>query len=332
MKHISLLRRAAGFLLALGLACTTRAGDGGYLFVTFRGEQSPMTEQVYFALSKDGRNWNALNGGEPVLVSGIGEKGVRDPFLIRSHDGKGFYMIATDLSIHLNRDWGRAQTAASKSIVVWESPDLVRWSEPRLVRVAPDEAGCTWAPEVIYNEETRDYLVFWASKTRDDDFKKHRIWAARTRDFRTFGKPFVYIDKPAGMIDTNIVHENGRYYRFTKNEDSKAILMETSETLKGPWKDVEGFSLASLRGYEGPECYQLKPATGGKPAVWCLVLDHYARGAGYQPYITDDLSSGRFTPGPDFSFPFHFRHGSILPVSTGEYEDLEKAYARPAAD
>ena len=60
---------------------------------------------------------------------------------------------------------------------------------PRLVKVAPDDAGCTWAPEAVYDEETADYFVFWASTTAGDDFAKHRIWAARTKDFRSFGKP-----------------------------------------------------------------------------------------------------------------------------------------------
>ena len=68
-------------------AATAFAGDGGFLFVTFKGEQSPMTEQIYFGLSKDGRKWDALNGGEPVLVSKLGEKGVRDPFCVAATAG-----------------------------------------------------------------------------------------------------------------------------------------------------------------------------------------------------------------------------------------------------
>ena len=52
--------------------------------------------------------------------------------------------------------------------------------EPRLVKVAPDDAGCTWAPEAIYDEAKQEYLVFWASTTGRDEFAKHRIWGART--------------------------------------------------------------------------------------------------------------------------------------------------------
>jgi arabinoxylan arabinofuranohydrolase len=302
----------------------------GYLFVTFRGEATPMTEQVYFMLSENGYDWKALNKGEPVLVSTVGEKGVRDPYIIRSHDNTRFYLIATDLSINLNRDWGRAQSAASKSIVIWESGDLVNWSEPRLVKVAPDNAGCTWAPEAVYDEKRGEYMLFWASKTADDNFSKQRIWAARTQDFRAFSKPFVYIEKPTTVIDTTIIRENENYYRFTKDEKHKAITLETSRDLMDGWREVSDFSLARMTGYEGPACFMMKPAGDGIPARWCLLLDWYSQGRGYQPYETDDLGKGQFSEGCRMNFPFHpVRHGTVMPVSAEEMNRLAKRWGSP---
>ncbi len=315
-------------LLTLFTAATAGAANGGFLFVTFKGEQSPLTEQIYFGVSKDGRSWEALNGSQPVLVSKLGEKGVRDPYLLRAHDGKTFYLLATDLSINLNRNWRRAVEGGSRSLVIWESTDLTHWSEPRLVPVAADDAGCTWAPEAVYDEDTHDYLVFWASTTKRDQFAKQRIWAARTKDFKTFDKPFIYIDKPSHVIDTTIVRADGKYYRFTKDEKFKAITMEVGEKLTGTWKDVQQFSLAQMRGYEGPECYVMDAGSAGKPPTWCLILDYYSKGQGYQPFVTQDLAGGQFTPGTGFSFPFHFRHGSILPLSEAEYQRLEAAYPK----
>lgn len=304
----------------------TIAADGGFLFVAFNGETTPMSEQIFFGLSEDGRHWDALNGTRPILVSQLGEKGVRDPYILRSHDGKKFFIIATDLSINRNHNWKRATHEGSKSIVIWDSPDLIHWSEPRLAQVAPDDAGCTWAPEAVYDEQTQDYLVFWASMTGSDNFAKQRIWACRTKDFITFGKPFVYIDKTVDVIDTDIVRDNGGYYRFSKDETSKAITMEVSEKLMGPWENLSQFSLAKMTGYEGPACFLLEPATIGKPPTWCLLLDNYSKGAGYQPFITHDLASGSFTPAGDFKFPFHFRHGAVLPVTASEYLRLKSTY------
>jgi len=74
-----LTKTLLSILLLMLSSVFASAADGGYLFVTFKGEQSPMTEQIYFALSQDGRQWHALNGAEPILVSKLGEKGVRDP-------------------------------------------------------------------------------------------------------------------------------------------------------------------------------------------------------------------------------------------------------------
>ena len=329
-RLFSLLSAAGLALVLAGCSTPAKAASEGFLFVTFKNGRSPLSEQIYFGLSKNGRDWAALNGGSPVLVSKIGEKGVRDPYLLRSHDGKTFYLIATDLSWALDPSGSRAVRAGSRSIVIWESTDLTDWSEPRLVAVAPEDAGCAWAPEAIYDEENGDYLVFWASTTKRDNFAKHRIWAAHTTDFKTFGAPFIYIEKSNTIIDTTIVHDGHGYYRFTKDEKIKAITFETSPKLMGPWTDVPGFSLAQLRGHEGPECYLVEPASDGKPATWCLILDHYAKGEGYQPFVTHDLAGGQFTPGEGFSFPFHFRHGSVIPLTSAEYQRLQAGYPNTA--
>lgn len=319
-------------LILVAASSAAWAAPAGFLFVTFKGEGSPLGEQVYCALSEDGRHWTALNDAKPVLVSEVGERGVRDPYILRSHDKKSFYLIGTDLSIHRNGNWGRAVRQGSHSILIWESADLVNWSEPRLVEVAPDDAGCTWAPEAVYDAESSDYLVFWASTTERDDFAKHRIWATRTKDFRSFSEPFIYIEKPTTVIDTTIVRDGGVYYRFTKDEKHKAITMEKAERIAGPWTDMPQFSLAQMRGYEGPACYLTTPADGDKPPVWRLILDHYARGRGYQPYETNSLASGQFEPSEDFTFPFRFRHGSVLPLSAAEYDRLKSAYGANATD
>lgn len=78
------------------------------------------------------RKLEYLNDCQPVLSSNIGEKGVRDPFILRSAEGDKFFMIATDLRIASGKGWDAAQTAGSKSIIVWDSNDLVNWLFSRL--------------------------------------------------------------------------------------------------------------------------------------------------------------------------------------------------------
>ena len=55
-----------------------------YLFVHFKEKKTPDGEQVYFALSTDGFNWEQVNGGQPVLWSEKGDKGVRDHTIVRT--------------------------------------------------------------------------------------------------------------------------------------------------------------------------------------------------------------------------------------------------------
>jgi alpha-galactosidase len=316
-----LVKPLIAFLL---LSIPAMAGQGGFLFVTFKNETTPLKEQMYFGLSQDGQNWTALNDSKPVLVSHLGTKGTRDPFILRSHDGSRFYVIATDLSIYYNGNWTTAVQAGSHSIVVWESCDLVNWSPPRLVAVSASDAGCTWAPEAVYDDSTGDYLVFWASTSGSDSYAKQRIWASRTQDFKTFGTPFIYVEKAVSVIDADIIKDGAKYYRFTKDETYSAIAMETSDQLTGTWTNVSGFSLATVQGYEGPECYQL--ASG----MWCLIADHYTAGTGYTPFVTSSLASGAFTAAAGFNFPFPFRHGSVLPLTADEYVRLSSTYQSSA--
>jgi hypothetical protein len=82
------MKKSLLLLLAIASNHTgASAAEGGFLFSTFRDETTPMSEQIYFGISVDGRRWEALNGGNPVLVSDVGEKGVRDSLFLRSHDG-----------------------------------------------------------------------------------------------------------------------------------------------------------------------------------------------------------------------------------------------------
>jgi autotransporter-associated beta strand protein len=293
---------------------------GGFLFITFTGESSPLTEQGYLGLSQDGLHWTALNGGRLVMASTVGTLGVRDLFLVRSKDGQKVYAIATDLSVvYLNNNWTKAQTAGSHSIVVWESSDLVNWSQPRLAEVAATDAGCTWAPEAIYDATTGDFLVMWASKNAFDNYGKQRIWACRTTDFRTFGTPFIYVEKSNHVIDVDIVKDGDKFHRFTKDESHSWIVMETSDALLGTWTEVPGFTVAGLGGLEGPECFMMSP---GK---WSLMTDHLSGGAGYQQFVTTDIASGAFTLAGT-SYPFRFRHGSVLPITSEEYARLSSGF------
>lgn len=204
-----------------------------YLFAHFTGtEQSATDEQIYFALSRDGIHWHDTRpNGHPALESTVGERGVRDPFLIRAHGigdstaaiaahGPRAYLLATDLSIYHRGGWttGRARETGSTSIVIWETDDFAHWSEPRLAPIAATIPGAcfAWAPEACWDEARRQYIVYWAtgSHTMNVHGDFQNMYYATTRDFVSFSEPVKWIDRESYCIDTTMIHaDDGWWYR-----------------------------------------------------------------------------------------------------------------------
>ncbi len=296
-----------------------------YLFVHFidKKHNTSMSEQVYFSVSRDGVKWETLNAGAPILVSNVGECGVRDPFIIRSAENDKFYVIGTDLNVHLRPDgWKMATINGSRGILVWESKDLVNWTDVRMCKIAPEDAGCAWAPEVIYDEENKDYMVFWASRSLKDGRRKCRMYYSKTTDFRNFTPAKLYIERDSDVIDTTIVEDNGKYYRFSKDETVKVITVEVGDSLQGPFRRLES-TMDNVKGVEGPECFKLKDGT------WCLIVDRYAKNKGYCAYMCKDLSTGKFERSHrEFNTDVMFRHGGVIPITEEEYDRLVETYRK----
>ncbi|WP_110589550.1 family 43 glycosylhydrolase [Microbacterium suaedae] len=312
----------------------------GYAFSYFTAN-TIAGENIHFAASNgnDALSWHEVNGGEPVLSSEYGEMGLRDPFLIRSPEGDTFYLIATDLSIGRDGDWGRAQRHGSQHIEIWESHDLVNWSEQRHVKVAPDNAGNTWAPEAYYDETLGAYIVFWASKLYAEDDPDHtgstynRMMYATTRDFVTFSEPQIWQDG-ISRIDSTVIEEDGVFHRFTKDEGAGTtgcsdIIQETSAELRAPldeWTMV-GSCIgrdAGTSAVEGPTIFESNPSDVNGGGIHYLFVDEYG-GRGYIPLVTDDIATGDWAVADSYDLPASPRHGTVIPVTAAELEALSDA-------
>jgi hypothetical protein len=299
----------------------------GYLMAHFTGE-SATGEQIYLAHSTDGLRWNDLNNGAPVLLSTVGTRGVRDPAIVRAPAGDRYWIIATDLRIASGTSWSDAANRGSTSLVVWESSDLVTWSAPRLVNVAGgiSGAGNAWAPEAIYNPATGDHVVYWATNSARNGVTRHRIWYARTSDFRTFTAPQLFIERGGsqGIIDTQIVEVPNsvggfRYYRASADGH---ITIEASNAILGSWTNIGNLSHMGISNgatggnvVEGPMWAQFN----GRDE-WALWLDQFATGRGYMPITSTNLgSTGNFRTRSDFNLGSNRkRHGSILNLTAAE--------------
>lgn len=306
-----------------------------YLFVHFIGTESkPEHEQIYFSVSKDGKEWKILNDGHGVLRNQLSEKGVRDPYIFRSMDGK-FYITATDLSIYNRRKTSDEKTAwarcknnfsdnpqpGSRKMLVWESNNLINWNY-RLVEAAPNDAGCFWAPKCVWDKNKKAYMVFGASCTSEDDYSLLRVYRSYTKDFKSFTKSELYMDASSeglSVFDVTITEHNNMYYRIFKTD---RIKIECAKNLDGEWTSINTniHSIAPL--HEGPAICKVNGENS-----WILMLDDLASHGGYQVFITNDLSLGKFTRCEEnFPHKIKYRHGSIIPITNAEYNRLIKAY------
>ena len=337
-----------------------------YLFAYFTGkEEKHSDEQIYFAVSRDGSHWEDLRAdGEPVLQSRIGEKGVRDPYLLRKHDGSGFVLIATDLSIHARGGWGNSYSTVNGStgLVVWESADLVHWSNARLVDVASKipGAGMAWAPEAVWDEDKGQYIVFWATAANGEfgsplsNVKGNptNLYYATTKDFSVFSDPVRWIDVEHSIIDTTMIKaDDGWWYRASKDDRiviertrNPYALTESIEkrddpeqwSLVGSLQSIFGNDRYSARYLEGPELFRYNDAdvktVDGRRLVYGLMADQYSESKGYLPFRSADLNStdpADWQPADDVDFgALKKRHGTILPITAAEYDAVVEAFKR----
>lgn len=319
----------------------------GYLLVHFVEDEIGHGEQIYFSLSRgdDPLRWRRLNGGHPVLSSNLGTTGVRDPHIVRGADG-GFHLIATDLRLWARSrpDWEVFRRHGSRCVVIWDSPDLLTWSQPRLVEIAPPNAGMAWAPESLYDPDSGAFVVHFAAALYSANDPEHRgecvpqLLASYTTDFHTFTPAEPYLQLPVGVIDLTAVRIDGRLHRFAKQNDNapgswQVFHQVGSEFFADDFTTVatnigQGFGEA----VEAPLIFQRNDGT-----AWYLWVDQYARQPqGYRVLTTADPALGDWTavPQDEVELPDNTKHGAVLPLRRSEYESLAaSAWAlAPAGD
>ncbi|QRW05379.1 glycoside hydrolase family 43 protein [Ceratobasidium sp. AG-Ba] len=306
------------------------------MFAYFTGEGYSNGETISFAVSNGNNalNWTEVHGGAPYLTSTVGTKGVRDPSVIRSHDGSKFWLLGTDLKIYGNGNWTNAVTHGSRSIVIWESTNLKDWGSPRLVQVSPATAGNTWAPEAIWDPTQNAYMVFWASQifaandTAHTGTSYQRILISTTTDFKTFAPAQTYVDYGRTVIDTTMILDTvtKTYYRFNKDvrnaagntADSNFITQEKSNSILGAWSEVKaGIGRGIMTRGEGPTVFKSNTVAN----KWHLFIDEFG-GRGYVPLETTDIASGAWVASTGYSLPARPRHGSVISITETERQVL----------
>lgn len=306
-----------------------------YLFVHFREKITKDGEQVYFAVSKNGYEWEQLNGGRPVINCDKGAGGCRDIEIVRLKNNK-FVIIATDLCIvermdeNYNVDWKDCNHNGSKNLSVWFSDDLITFTEQKLQFMGREDFGCLWAPEVFYDEINDEYLVHWGSTVKEDGFEHMSIYCSRTKDFITFTTPEMFFTKKNEILDSHIVKVGNTYHLFYKNAHDPSMNMHaTSDSLYGEYINDEKFE-KYMGTLNAPGCYEAPTTMILPDGKWCLLLDFFGcekEKMGYVPFIASAPGENDFVMCKEkFSFPYGFKHGHPIEITDEEYERLKKHY------
>ena len=111
--------------------------------------------------------------------------------------------------------------------------------------------------------------------------------------------------------------------------------LDKSDAVLGKFTEVPSQTLstdlmAAQGAVEGPIIFKMNEKSEDGKGQWCLMVDRFARGQGYYPLITTDLSSGEFRmlDQSEYSFPkdSKFRHGYVMPVTASEYSALQRKW------
>lgn len=324
MNTKSLTSAAAALLLSMS---ATAQEHVSFLFTYFTGG-SPEQEQICYALSDDGYNYTLLNQGLPVIKSDTIAltQAVRDPHILRGHDGKTFYMVATDMKSSLG--W-----SSNRGIVLMKSTDLINWTHstvnfPTKYPKKWKDVIRVWAPETIYDEQAGKYMVFFSLLTNDGRRTYDKIYYAyANEDFTDLeGEPVYMFDSGSATIDGDIVYndQDGLYHLFYKSAGKNGIFQATAKQLTAPEGQPLGSQWTPLEGRVEVENIPVEGvgvcrSLDGKS--WVVMYDCYTSHH-YQFCKSDDLKTFTWVADTQTSGKFTPRHGTIMPITQEEKDRL----------
>ena len=309
-------------LLCLGLVPFTSAGVGAgstgpFLFSYFLDNGQ---DGLHLAFSRDGLTWTALGGGKSYLAPRVGGKLMRDPCIALGPD-RVYHAVWTT-------GWW------DQGIGIAHSRDLIAWSEPEFLPVMAHEstAANAWAPEILYDSETRQYVIYWSTtipgrfpetehagdiRSADGVELNHRIYRATTRDFKTYTRAELFYDPGFPVIDASILHDGARFVMFLKDETKRPVPQKTirvafADHALGPYAPPSK-PISVENWVEGPTAFRV----GGEVFV---LFDAYTRKR-FEGLKSSDLK--RWEPITDrLVMPPGARHGTVFPVPESVLSNL----------
>ncbi len=315
----------------------------GYLWTHFAAEGG--YEKIFYGHSEDGLHWSKLNDNEPILANLGGDLGVRDPHLVRAPEGDKYWIIGTDLHAEGGGAGGSGwdQLNASQNLVVWESTDLVNWSDQRIVfaGLRPGRLRVGARGDLQRGDRRVLRVLGGAGPHRQRHATTGRCGCTSPRPATSsrFTEPEIW----ASLNEQGRRADRSEHHRLDHREGGRHLLPllhlglvdgrrhrpEPRRPVDHAWSTRRRSRRHGLRTrMEGLTVYQLPDGR------WAVMGDD----SGYYGHIADTLESLEFRQlsvgtGPNqYSFDQRFRHGSVLRLSAAEEARLLEAYGDSPVD
>ncbi len=279
-----------------------------YLFSSFH---EPATDGLRMLYSNDGYNWKDLDTA--LLHPAVGrQKVMRDPSIVEGPDGT-FHLVWTS-------SW-----QGDKGFGYSSSKDLVHWTPQQVIPVMEKEPTTVnvWAPELFYDDETRQFLIIWAScipgrfeRGIEADSNNHRMYITTTADFKTFSPARLFFDPGFSVIDAVIVKRAKRDYVLVLKDNTRPnrnLKVAFASSATGPYKNVTTPFTPSLT--EGPSVLRLKDE-------WLIYYDAYQKKT-YDAVLTKDFIAFKDIS-QEVKIPSGHKHGTIFTVKEKILKQLLK--------
>lgn len=297
----------------------------GYLFTYFTGN-SDGQEAVHYAVSYDGYNYYSVNDNRPVLQSSVisSTGGVCDPHILRTNDGKTFYMVTTDMLAANGWDSNRA-------MVLLKSDDLINWKHTviniRKRFQGHNDLKRVWAPQTIFDSEAGKYMIYWSMKHGNGpDIIYYSYANDDFTDLLIEPRPLFVPADGKSCIDADIIKKDGMYHLFYKTEGhGNGIKVATAESLtSGQWTEQSDYKQQTDEAVEGSCVFKL---IGQDKCI--LMYDVYMNGR-YQFAESTDLKHFSVIDSK-IDMDFHPRYGTVIPVTREELKRIFHKWGKPEA-
>lgn len=315
-----------------------KSTSGAYLFAYFRNDaKSTNGENIFYAVSKDGYNYESLNGGVPVASASQGTGHSRDPYIMKAQDGAEYkyYMVATDANTTNNYN--------NTGLHTWGSNDLITWDELANPQFATDKGGGSktitnmcWAPEAIWDPVAEKYMVYFSSNEADSAANESsKIWYSYTSDFKNFDEKQLLFDPGYGVIDADITPYKNGYVMMYKKEASSdpgsKKVWYTFKTGKSPSNSDGEYDAANAKIFESvsntqAEGPQVFPISG--TSSYGVLVDYFSDGGFGFSYTSDFESYSKISADNCSINHLNPSHGCVIPISDMEYYNLSQAFGK----